>query len=444
MIITFLVVYILVCKILFWKRAENNIINPVVWLFVSWLLIFGLYFFSGIRYFYKIEWNTYIYIIFAGILFNFFYLIGYCFKFDKDGVEINLEDCFSNHKKKYWIMSLLGLGLYIFDVNRLNSVTLGMRNLNLNVSMIGTIGSFLANASLCLWLFELGNAINKNIKLKVSSFLPLGIYLLPNMIVGGRQSFVIALISSYCVFRFSLRMEARRQNEYQYKKNIVYGFLLLFVCFYFYNTIIIKNRSINIDMSRHYEVILKNEVSNETEKIIEKTGVFQDSLLQILQYYSQELNGFAVVFQEYDHTPLWGMYEMQYISRRLPASLELDFNSAREEVERISSQQGTRATLYRTALKDFILDFGRVGALVFTSVLGFFFGRSFKKFVRRPTLYRIMIQAMLCSAAFFSIEYSPIYETRWAFAFYWFLIIPFIETKRGRGNGNKKQFTKIN
>lgn len=428
MILAFLGAFILICKLLFWKRATNNIINPAVWLFVSWLLISGLYFFSGIQYFYRIEIMTYLYLAFAGILFYSFYLLGLCIKLNRGGIKIDLEDNYSNHKRKYLYISLFGLAFYIFDIFRHNSFTLGMRNLNLNVSIIGTVGSFMANASLFLWLYELAYAMNKNVKLKLSAWLPLGIYLFPNIVVGGRQSFVIAFISSFCIYQFSQRDAKKKNRKYRYKNKIVYSFLFLLISFTIYNRVIIENRSANINMNRHYQVVLRNEVSAETEEILQKTGVFQDAFLQGIQYYSQEINGFAVVFQEYDCMPLWGMYELQYISRRLPASLELDFNLAREEVERISFQQGTRATLYRTALKDFILDFGRSGALVFTALLGFGLGRSFKKFKRQPSIYKVIIQAMLCAAAFFSVEYSPLYETRWAFAFYWSLIIPLVET----------------
>jgi oligosaccharide repeat unit polymerase len=327
------------------------------------------------------------------------------------------------NKKKYLFISLFGLCLYFFDIYRLNTFDIGMRNLNLDVSLIGTIGSFLIYSSMFVWLYELAYVIRNNKRITIFLCFPLVIYLAPNVIVGGRQSFMIVFISTFCVFVYLIR----ENKQYKYKKKLVLSALIVMVGFILYNSFVIKHRTVYDDMNRHYEIAIGNEVSKETLDIIKRTGVFQNQFLQFLHYYSHEIPSFALILQEYEHYPLFGMFQLNYISRRLPESLGLDYMLARDEIERISFNSGTRATLYRTVLGGFIVDFGRAGSLIILGLVGFLMGRSRKKFRKRESLYRLVIQAMLCSAIVFSVEYSPFYEIRWAFAFYWALIIPVIE-----------------
>lgn len=424
MLIAFLIVFIFMCALIFNKKRKNNIINPCAWLFVAWLLIFGLYYFSGIKYFYKVEYTTYLFIALSGIMFFGFFAFGFFLKTKREISIFNLKDDIYFNKKKYLYISLFGLLLYVFDVSRLNIFAIGMRNLNMNVSLIGTIGSFMAYSALFLWLYELVDIFEKNKKLKISSFFPLFIYLIPNIIVGGRQAFMIATISSMCIYIYL----SRKKTKYINKKKIVFIMLILLTLFIIYNAIIIQNRSTYTDMNKHYEVSFGSIISQNTLNLIGKTGIFQEQALAFIYYYSHEIPSFAVILQEYDYPPLLGMFELNYISRRLPASLGLDYMLGNNEIERISFSIGTRATLYRTLLRDFIIDFGKIGAVNVSAIVGFMFGRSFKKFTKQQSRYRLVLQSMLCAAAVFSIQYSPIYEIRWAFPFYWMLLIPVIET----------------
>jgi hypothetical protein len=147
---------------------------------------------------------------------------------------------------------------------------------------------------------------------------------------------------------------------------------------------------------------------------------------------------FEVFFNNYDGSLFFGMYQLHYISRRLPEFMNLNYDYASVFLDAMSNEFGLYSHVWRTAIAAFIIDFGRVGAVVLSAILGNIVGYKKKVFDNSNSIYDFLFLVILCVGAAFSIQYSPFNETAWAYPLFWLMIIPIIEKLR------KSMFLKYN
>lgn len=434
----FIVMYLMVLFISFKKLKKGLIINPLFWLYMAWGLIIGLYYTSGIEYNQKPTFNSLMYIILSLIIFTISYYLGKNTKirhFHKNIVMSSSRNSNQFIESKinirfYFILALIGIFLWLLDVIRLNNIILGFRIENFNISIVGAIGSILLNISLVVWLYQLIYTIRNNKKLGVMSLVSAVIYISFALVTAGRQAILIFFISSFIVLIYSLNLN----NLYRYKNKIFISLSIAISIIFIYLINISISRSEVSNKVALFEYILNSSTSAQTLEFVNKFGIISDVILDIIYYYSQEVPMFDLFFNEYSGQKFWGIFQLHYVGRRLPYFM-INYDRLSAHINLIAYNANVVPVYWTTALSAFIIDFGRVGALFFISLLGVICGKVHKNFIRNNSTYNLMLLTMVCVGAAFSIQYSPFSEISWAYPLYWLLLtknVPKIKLKLGR------------
>lgn len=426
MLIAFIIIY-LICflGILKWKR--KLLMHPLFWLFFAYTIIIGLYLCAGILYGNQISSEVWFYIIGMFLLFILFFRLGEKIKFN--GGNKNTIDERIN-LKPYTLIGLTGSVLWVFDLFRLNKITLGMRINNFSISFIGTIGFTLLTISLITWLFEFSYAIEDNRLPRLSGIISTILYLMVSVLTAGRQNILIWVITTMIIFFYGIK-----KKSYKYTKKILVVMVILIIAIAFYQVLIAETRSGVSGLDRKvtlYEYMYNSDTSEETVEFCEKFGIFDSSGIEMLYYYSHEIPMFAMFYENYNAEPLYGAYEFSYIARRLPGFLELDTSYIWGDIEQFSTRYSVYDHVWRTCLGSFIIDFGRIGTGFFVAVLGFLTGYAYKLWRSKENTFRLVKQAVICTGIAFSIQYSPFQEQGWAYALYWLGIIWLCELYKRR------------
>ena len=86
--------------------------------------------------------------------------------------------------------------------------------------------------------------------------------------------------------------------------------------------------------------------------------------------------------------------------------------------------------LWDTSIGYSIYDFGKVGALIYSFVVGFFVGKFYVSNKNNLNELNIITMAMICVGMFITIEISPIFDYFYIFPFIWLIIIRIIYYKK--------------
>lgn len=370
------------------------------------------HFFSGVDYFSGSMYRILPY--FLGFI--FLLLLGY-----KVGQSLLLRPfirvLYLNVKTVGYI-AVTGSVVYIYDLFRLNSINFGFRIEDLEVSLIGTLGNALSGLSLLVWLNSLYYYKVENIKVSFIGYFSVLAYIGGGILSAGRQSIIILLISTVILIAWAAIKNRENINvDYSFakKKNLipigVYLFFLLFVGYFFF---ISQVRSGLIDLSSKntvYENGFNSKTSSETFNFASRLGVLSDIYLEGIYYYSHELNRLDLVYEYYDYPPLFGLFQMTYIERRFQWLFGRQGEASWKQVEFALEQKGGFSShTWSTFVSDYIIDFGRFGALVFSFITGYIAGVFYNIFKHKGGPRTIIRQVIICTGIVFSIQFSPLSE----------------------------------
>jgi hypothetical protein len=170
--------------------------------------------------------------------------------------------------------------------------------------------------------------------------------------------------------------------------------------------------------------------ANFPERVIRQSkmlGGFGKIFLNIILYFSHQLSKFEIVFQNYEVPYLFGLYQLNVISRRLPISWGFDYRLVSWSKRSILSSVGQMglATGWDTIWGSLISDFGRLGSIIVAGGIGLAVGKSRRKFVREKTVRLLVVQALICVGMYTTVQIGPFFDIGWLYAIIWWKIILF-------------------
>ena len=415
MISTFTIVLILVVFGLYKTSKGRVLYNDVFWLLVSWILIFGLHFVSGIKWKYEVSVETVIYIIASMGGYFLFRFFGIHSKIAPDSSSRDIS------LRRYNILKTLGwIGVIIFstDYIRLNGL-FGIGKSQYSISFIGSLGFLLIPILLVTGLYEICDAFIDSRRIPVKAIASLVGYSLPCILNSGRESLLYVIIGFIATLYYCLNYLNRNNPSSRKKLSIkkivtviVSAILVIAVGTAIFNSSLSRfgNNEVNVFLYTH------NVPSSIVEEA-KKYGPYQFLFYNYISYFGHQLPFVEYVLRFYQGPYLLGMYELNILSRRLPAFLGLDYRLVYMNID--PAFNGS----WQTVLGSFIFDFGKIFTPIVCCIIGLVVGRNRRRLILYPSIQRATLNSLLCIAMFTTIQLGPFYNFLVYGSFIWWYII---------------------
>jgi oligosaccharide repeat unit polymerase len=337
----------------------------------------------------------------------------------------NYSKTFKICLKKLSIYSIVGSLMFLFDLLRMNEIHFGLRILEYKISIIGTIGNALLGLGILVWLVSLYEYRINGVKIKFLSYLALLSYVSVGIASAGRQAIIIVLVSSLIIFMWTgkERQEKNKnlkvnQNHFFNKSPIPFGLVIFILLFFSYFLFISSIRSQIFEIDNKismFENTFNAKTSQETINTVHNLGVLSDIYIEVLYYYSHELNHLQAMYKYYDLYPLYGLSQLTYVERRLQWLFGKQSDISWKEIERALESKGKfYSHTWGTFVTNFIIDFGRFGALIACLIMGIIIGIYHRKLINNSNSMSVIRQCLICTGIVFSVQFSPFCEMNWA------------------------------
>lgn len=423
MFLVYLSIYVIIVLWLLKHRSEKLIINDVFWLLVMWSFTIGLYFFSGIHYKVKMRFETFLYVLLClaiYILTRYFsikgkrtFVIG---KNKGENVELNI----------WFAIGVIAFIVYSVDLFTHNTITWGVKT-HVTLGLVGKIANYIIPIFMPIWLFELGDSLLREEKVSVIGWFSLILYCLQIVYTSGRINIVMIMMCSaieimYIVKKKQLFYNSQMKKIMKSLKKII-SILLVGVLLYF---IFLSDTRYGNQMLEMFEYASGCRIDNSTARLLNKTGIFSLILLNGMYYFSHQLSKLEIIISTYKGPYLMGGFQFNFFSKAIAFVSEIEGKSYSDSIYKMFKQYDLvgLSSGWDTIIGASIYDFGRIGTIIFISLLGWLAGKSVKKFKKDDmNITRIVIQSMICSAMFMTLELGPFYNRSWPFAMIWSCII---------------------
>lgn len=419
------------------KSNFNFIISDVFWVVTPWLISLSLYYFSGITYQYNLSIYSFSYIVLFWIMYFLGRFLGLRIKVNSNFIQNDQINVKNNNKidlKLMYIISILSTLVYIIYMLSRNKIVFGVTR-EFNNNMFGTLLLFFSESSLILWLYELAYSLLNDTKINKLAYLAAIMYVVPSLLISGRDAIIILLITTLIVFiycgKFGINVNNTSGKFFKKVKKFLYlGILLLLYYFIFLS----QNRY-GSDMIKLFEWSTKSTFSKELLNIVFIFKGFGLILLNAIYYYSSQFTKLAWIYDNYNGPYIYGFFQLHFISRRLPESWGLNYINCVNSAKKMMTAQGYEglSNMWGTVIQYFIYDFGRIGSIIMAFLFGIWIGRWRKHFNKNKDILSILMQVMICVAMFITIQFSPIYDLNWLFPLIWLIIL-----KKGIKQKSKK------
>ena len=410
----FLLIYIIGVIFCIVKTNKKIFINEIFWLLVWWILIIGIYFTANVKWKYSMS------------IFTAFF-IAYCFVIlvlaRKYGMKSNVK-IFSVKPnttvlKMSIFLGLFGDFLFIIDYLRLNGINSSLKS-SYDISLIGGIGSIFVPILLVNGLYYLAKDIKENKKISIMPICLLGAYTIPCILNNGRESLLYVIIGVISIYGYTCNFDDVKKIDYQKTlKNLLLFFLIL----------IIMNFILKISQDRFGEneistYLNTHNVSPDTITEAKKWGKLEFLYYNFISYFGHQIPFLEFVLKEYDGPYMFGMYEFNIISRRLPSFLDLDYRSVGLKLKYLYSANGESFSgCWQTVLGSFVFEFGKFGVPVICLILGVALGKINKKYYETYDLRYAVLKSLICLSMFSTIQLGPFYNILVYGAFIWWVVI---------------------
>lgn len=421
----FLIIVYFVIK----KQSSISILKMPFWLIISYSFLFLVHLFSGISFNVGYPLRILPYVTLCLLLL----LIGY-----KIGRSVNMVS-YSNSIKiglsKLTFLSIFGATIYLFDLFRLNTINFGFRIDDLQVSIIGVIGNVLASLGIIVWLSSLYYNKIFYVKIPFSSYMCSLCFVLGGVISAGRQAIILLFLTSLIMVLWSSKkIKEINPNKIKIKKkSFPWGILVIMSLIISYFAMISSIRSgiSNIDDKiKMFEKTSNSKFSEETINDIDNLGLLSDVYVEGLFYYSHQMTRLDLFFQNYDYYPLLGLSQFHYLERRVQwlFGKQSDISWQKQEVA-IVQKGGFSLHTWGTFITDYIVDFGRFGALLACLFTGVLLGSVYENLKNKETHTKVIQHCLIISGVIFSIQFSPFHELIWTFPLFFISFIEIINSK---------------
>lgn len=415
----FLILYIIALIIISQRSKFTVFTNVYFWLFVFWTLIIGVYFTSGIHYYYGLSIVTLLFLSASLFTLCYFSNIG---KHKKTLVFENSEPL--KNGLLFVIAGLIGAFLYTWDYVRLNGLASSKEQSD--ISIVGSVGSLFIPILLVVGIYLNAYKLNKNNRFSVVGILLIFVYSLPCMINAGRESILFGILSILCLYGYNktLSIRQKRQNVKKSVRSKAFIIIAVIVCLAASIYLLIQLSITRFGQNEINVLLSKNDISSVAMSDAENWGGLEFLYYNIASYFSHEIPFLDFTLREYDGPYMCGMYELNIVSRRLPDALDLDYNLVYRELERLYSIKAESFSGgWNTVLGSFIIDFTWVGAIFACGLCGFAIGKIKKKYEYSLDERYATLVALLCLSTFSTIQLGPFYQTQIYGAYIWWYIM---------------------
>lgn len=334
-----------------------------------------------------------------------------------------------------FIVSLISCLIYIVYIMKINNIQIGVTR-DITTNSFATLLLLMSNSSLIIWMYELAYALLNEKKIKIYGVLSAVIYNLPGILISGRDALMIFLVATVIILIYCGNFSKKKlcTKGKMYKKIKKYA-ICIFVLIMIYLVLLSNNRyGSNQDSAINMFIWSSSCVFPEyLENIYYNCGGIGKVIINIMFYYSSQISKFALIFEEYEGPYMCGLYQLHYISRMFPESWNMNFGYVSQELAKITTNVGVPGikVLWETGIGYSIYDFGRIGTLIMSMIFGIVVENVNLKCNRKKTIFKIILQTLICVAVFLTIAVSPLFDYFYIFPMIWFVIINLIYNKKG-------------
>lgn len=320
----------------------------------------------------------------------------------------------------------------------INDIQIGVTR-NITTNSFATLLLLMSNSSLIIWMYELAYALLNEKKIKIYGLLSAVVYNLPGIIISGRDALMIFFVATviiliYCGNFSKKKLFTKGRMYKKIKRYSICVFLLILV----YLVLLSNNRyGSNQDSAINMFIWSSScRFPEYLENIYYNYGGIGKVVLNIVFYYSSQFSKFALIFEEYEGTYMYGLYQLHYISRMFPNSWDMSFENVSQELAQITTNAGVPGikVLWETGIGYSIYDFGKIGTLIVAIIFGIVVENINLKCKNQSNIFKIILQALICVAMFLTIAVSPLFDYFYIFPMIWFIIINIIYNKKGEKN----------
>lgn len=170
--------------------------------------------------------------------------------------------------------------------------------------------------------------------------------------------------------------------------------------------------------------LLYNDVPGNVITEASKWGEFDFLYYNLISYFSHQISFLDFMLKEYNGPYMFGFYELNILSRRLPESLGLDYMQVYDQIHTMYMRHHVDfGNGWYTVLGSFIIDFGRIGTILLSFLLGLYSGKIRKKFLKTLDVRYAVLTSLLCMSTFSTIQIGPFYQMLILGTFIWWYII---------------------
>lgn len=413
----FLIGFVIIVVFLMVKTNNRILCNEIFWLVISWTFIIGIYLFSGVTWKYSMTYYSVLYMILCfGCL-----LIGRKYGM-YTSVRLFTRETTMQRVQIYTAIGILGVILFCVDFIRLNGL-INIQKSSYDISLIGSIGSLLVPSLLVQGLYLFASTLKKEKKINIVALFLLICYTLPCILNSGRESLLYIVIGIISIYGYNAYFKERLNWRYIKVKRISRVILIVAVVILVLG-IIVKISSERYGLNEINSYLNSHIVSSKTIEQGEKWGNLKFLYYNIISYFGHQIPFLEFILREYYGPYMFGMYELNIISRRLPEFLGLDYNLVYDQLRLLFSSTGQSFSgAWQTVLGSFIIDFGRIGTPIICFCIGICLGKIRKKFkMTYDERYAVLI-ALFCLSMFSTIQLGPFFNSLVYGSYIWWLIM---------------------
>lgn len=444
----------LVLVLMFQKK---NYISPMLYLLVPWGFMLSMFFSTTIVYTQKTD-NIIpiLYLLLCLALIWGGYGFGGQFRFRSskkynadEGTEYSESRSLISFVTWLSIISILGSVLSIYellfvaglDMTSLNSMRTSYVSRETGIfSQLGNILSWGCLVSVPGFFF-----FSKKQK-KGSSILwlaALGLFLIQNVLSAGRQSvFSIALMMLSCfMVKISLSTKinsvAKRKRKKEKKKQKRYLIILLVaaIAYMMFVATARTNRQLASSRLGELEYYFGFTFCSWMEEFLSILPVgMADGIAEMIVYFTHQVPEFTIFWDIPMIGPFLGLYSMPFIDRRL-SFLNLsayDMAAKMEYVRSYMQSQGVMPVGWRTAFSYYLLDYGKIGTLLFCFLLGVYAKNVYRSYNQERTYFNTLRLVVICVYMCYTVMMPVTCETAWLLLIIFANIMPVIEKRYPR------------
>lgn len=435
LLVSVCLIVLLIITCLYKKYRCNIFINDIFWLLFSWIICLNFYYFSGIKYKFQLDLYSLCYIFACLLLF----IVGRKITSSSSKRLIDVDINNKINLKPMFFISCISVLLYVIYMIFNNDIVIGVTR-DFNTNALSTLLLIFSNISLVVWIYELLYSLLSQKRITWYGLLSALVYNIPGFIISGRDALIIFFISTIISIFFCISYSRKNAKTKMNIKKIYKWVIISFIIILIYLIFLSNNRYGNsstamiqmFEWSASCELpeYLKNMSYNGIGKVINN----------IIFYYSSQFSKFSLIFNDYSGPYLHGFYQLHYISRLLPDSLNLNYTLVSNEIRNLTILSGSPGlkVFWETAIGYSIYDFGKIGTLLASLIGGILVGIVIKYCNKKNDILALVLRIFICVAMFLTVEVSPLFDYFYIFPLFWIFLIIFITSRRTNVKYEKK------